>query len=224
MKRSIIIMAKVPTPGTVKTRLASILSPEKCAGLAGAFLEDAVRKAETVCKDIILAYSSTGGRRLPAELIAPEIITVSQKGSDLGERMFHAFAYAFREKPGAAAVMIGTDSPTFPARYLELAFDALDNDAEIVLGRATDGGFYLIGLRRIFPELFENIEWSTSTVFRQMTNNIEAAGIENLYLLPEHYDVDTPDDFLRLKKEISNDANLQKLAQKTYRWLIENDE
>jgi rSAM/selenodomain-associated transferase 1 len=214
-------MAKVPLAGTVKTRLASILPPEKCAALAAAFLQDTIKKAETVCKNVILAYSPAGQRRILEDSVSSEISLAEQKGADLGERMRNAFEFAFRENSDAA-VMIGTDSPTFPADYLERAFEALEKGSEIVLGRSTDGGFYLIGLRRSVPKLFDRIAWSSPQVFAQITGNINGLGIENLKLVPEHYDVDTPADLLILKGEIFGDKNLQKTAERTYQWLLKN--
>lgn len=220
MKRAIIIMAKVPIAGAVKTRLGSVLSPEKCAALAEAFLLDTIKKSESVCKNIILAYASADGRNFPAEIIAPEIVLTQQKGDDLGARMTDAFETAFAQY--SPVVMIGTDSPTFPAGYLEQAFAALETDSEIVLGKAADGGFYLIGLRKPSPEIFDNIEWSTPQVFEQILKNIESAGIEKLNFIPAHYDVDTPADLMKMKEEIYADENLQQTAQKTYQWLSVN--
>lgn len=222
MKRAIIIMAKVPLAGTVKTRLASVLPPEKCAALAAAFLQDTLKKAETVCKNVILAYSPAGQSRLLEDLISSEITLVEQKGADLGEKMRNAFEFVFDENPDSAAVMIGTDSPTFPAAHLERALAALEDGAEIVLGKSKDGGFYLIGLRRPVPKLFDGIAWSSPLVFEQITGNVENCGIENLKLVPEHYDVDTPHDLLMMKDEIFGDESLQDLAEKTHRWLLEN--
>lgn len=219
MKRAIIIMAKAPVAGTVKTRLHSILAPEKCASIACAFLQDSIKKAQTVCKNIILAYAPAAQSRFLEEIISPEIILIEQKGANLGERMANAFDTAFREN--LAVVMTGTDSPTFPAEYISKAFEFLEKGAQIVLGKSKDGGFYLIGLQKPMPEIFERIEWSTPMVFEQITKNIKSAGIA-LKLLPEHYDVDTPDDFTMMKDEILGDETLQKVADKTYEWLLEN--
>ncbi|HEY0427140.1 MAG TPA: TIGR04282 family arsenosugar biosynthesis glycosyltransferase [Pyrinomonadaceae bacterium] len=213
-------MAKVPVTGTVKTRLQPILSPEKCVGLAEAFLYDTIKKAKTVCENVILAYAPAGQKKILESIIPSEIVLIEQKGENLGERMANAFVFTFSEY--SPVVMIGTDSPTFPAEYITEAFDALERDAEIVLGKAKDGGFYLIGLRTPIPNLFDEIAWSSSAVFEQITRNIKNLGIEKLKLIPEHYDVDTPNDFLVMKKEIFADSELQKVAEKTYRWLLQN--
>lgn len=222
MKRAIIIMAKTPLAGTVKTRLQSILSPEKCAELAFAFLQDAIKKAETTCKNVILAYSPAGQSDYFKGVVSSKIILVEQKGEGLGEKMANAFEFAFNKKSDSAVVMIGTDSPTFPGDYIAQAFDALEKDAEIVLGKSKDGGFYLIGLRKSVPKLFAEIAWSSSLVFEQITGNLKKLNIENLKLTPEHYDVDTPEDFLMLKDEILGNENLQKSAEKTFQWLLKS--
>lgn len=222
MNRAIIIMAKVPFPGTVKTRLQPILSPEKCAELAFAFLQDALKKAETVSKNVILAYSPAGQSDYFNGVVSPEITLVEQKGEDLGEKMSNAFNFAFKKDSDSAVVMIGTDSPTFPAGYISQAFEALEKDSSIVLGKSKDGGFYLIGLRKSVPKLFDRIAWSSPLVFAQITGNINKLGIEKSNLLPEHYDVDTPEDFLRMKNEILGDESLQKSAEKTFQWLLKS--
>ena len=213
-------MAKVPSAGAVKTRLQTVLSPEKCAGLAEAFLRDAIEKSQSICKNVILAYSPAADGSFLEEIAAPEIGLLEQKGDDLGKRMTNAFKTVFAEN--SPVLMIGTDSPTFPAAYLTQAFEALETHAEIVLGEAADGGFYLIGLKKPIPEIFDGIEWSTPQVFEQILKNIKSLEIAKLSFVPAHYDVDTPADFLRLKDEISGDESLQATAQHTFRWLSAN--
>src|SRR5215204_4639352 len=134
MQRAIIIMAKVPLIGTVKTRLQAALPAEKCAALAVAFLQDTLEKSRSLCKNIILAYAPAAGRELLEEIAGRENIFVEQTGANLGERMANAFEFAFGEN--SAVLMIGTDSPTFPAPYIEQAFAALENGSEIVLGKS----------------------------------------------------------------------------------------
>ena len=222
MNPAIIIMAKVPRPGTVKTRLQTILTPEKCAELARAFLEDTLKKAQIACRNVILAYAPAHQKKFLENFVAPEIILIEQTGADLGARMESAFEYAFAEF--SPVVMIGTDSPTFPARRLSEAIAALRKEAAIALGKSRDGGFYLIGLKKRVRNLFDGIEWSTPRVFAQMTANLEKLGIENLHLLPEHYDVDTPADLATLKDELAGDETARAAARKTHRWLLANRE
>lgn len=224
MKRAIIIMAKVPISGTVKTRLQPFLSPDQCAELAAAFLRDVENKAKSVCNETILAYSPADQRAILENLLTFENILIEQTGADLGARISNAFEFAFAREKDSAIVMIGTDSPTFPFEFIERAFKFLETGADAVLGKSADGGFYLIGLRRFAPHLFENVEWSVSTVYEQMTENLARFEFANLRLVPDWYDVDTPNDLLRLRDETFKDEQARKRAPRTYQWFISNSE
>ncbi len=217
MPRSIIIMAKIPVAGKVKTRLQPFLSPEKCAELAAVFLQDMIKKTQGICKNITLAYSPATERTLLETISPPEINTLEQIGADLGEKMSNAFDFVFKRDSDSAVVMIGADSPTFPVEYIEQAFGFLEADANAVLGKSADGGFYLIGLRNSAPHIFRRIEWSSSKVYAQI-----AANIENFKTVPEWYDVDTPDDFTRLRDELQNNLKARSYAPETFRWLSAN--
>lgn len=224
MKRALIIMAKVPVVGTVKTRLQPFLSPDECAGLAAAFLRDAENKAKINCENTILAYSPADESKILENILQFKNTLIEQTGADLGARMANAFEFAFAREKDSAVVMIGTDSPTFPAKFIERAFGFLETGADAVLGKSADSGFYLIGLRRFVPHLFDDIAWSVPTVFEQMTANLSRFKFDNLRLVPDWYDVDTPDDLNRLRDEILNDEKAQKRAAQTHRWLISNSE
>lgn len=217
-------MAKVPVSGTVKTRLQPFLSPDECTELAAAFLRDAENKAKIVCENTILAYSPADEREILENILSSENTFLEQTGADLGARMAAAFEFALAREKDSGVVMIGTDSPTFPAEFIERAFGFLENDADAVLGKSADGGFYLIGLRRSVPHLFDDIAWSVPTVFEQMTANLSRFKFDNLRLVPDWYDVDTPDDLLRLHAEILTDERAQKRAAQTYRWILSNVE
>lgn len=216
MNRAIIIMTKAPVAGTVKTRLHPILSPEKCAELAAAFLLDAAGKAQTVCSKKIIAFSPSGKRDELKAFLQSEHLFIEQTGADLGERMFDAFEFAF-EQNSDSVVMIGTDSPTFPADYIEQAFANLEK-ADAVLGKTTDGGFYLVGLRRLRKEIFENVEWSTAQTFEQTKRNFERLNY-NLREIPPWYDVDNPEDLRKLFTEFQTDERARKIAPRTFEWL-----
>jgi len=217
-------MAKVPTAGTVKTRLQPALSSEKCAELARAFLRDTVYKAESVCKNIILAYSPAAEIDLLKKILPFENTFLEQKGADLGEKMLNAFEFAFECETDSAVVMIGTDSPVFPAEFIKTAFESLETGAEIVLGKTEDGGFYLIGLKKVLPDIFDQIEWSTASVFAELSRNLEKLKIGEPKLVPTCFDVDTAPDLRRLREELLQNKYLRKIAPETYQWLISNSE
>ena len=119
-----------------------------------------------------------------------------QKGDDLGERMFHAIKEGF-EAGFAHVVLIGTDCYELSCKILSEAFSALER-YDAVIGPATDGGFYLIGLNRLLPELFLDRQWSTCKVFEETTTILHRFAIE-YERLPILSDIDTFDD---LKKSI----------------------
>jgi len=208
-------MTKVPAAGNVKTRLQNLISPEDCEKLSLAFLKDAVHKADAACENVFVAfYPPENSEQLRDVLPNREIF--AQSGEDLGERMFFAFEEVFK-KGFEEIVMIGTDSPTFPIDYIEQAFEYLETTSEIVLGKTEDGGFYLIGLRVLRREIFENVAWSTPQTFEQVYQNIHKVDL-HLRETPSWYDVDEPADLVKLKNEISQNSNAKRRAPHTFEW------
>jgi hypothetical protein len=210
-------MTKVPVAGAVKTRLQTVLSPDECAALSAAFLLDAVKKAESIGGKTIIAFSPFVQRDRLENILPNRYLLVEQKGADLGEKMFTAFELAFAQKADSV-VMIGTDSPTFSPDYIEQAFEFLELNSDAVLGKTEDGGFYLIGLRRLDPRIFQNVKWSSAGVFEQVRENI--MNLEwHLREVPSWYDVDVPDDLRQLKEELLHSENARKRAPNTFECL-----
>jgi rSAM/selenodomain-associated transferase 1 len=120
-----------------------------------------------------------------------------QRGHDLGERMKNSFIDAWHEGY-TYTVTIGSDIPDLPRSFIEDAFIKLQTH-DAVIGPAIDGGYYLIGFRRdtFFPGVFEGITWGTETVYEKTLNKLAMSGL-SVGLLPEWYDVDTPDDLRSL--------------------------
>jgi len=222
MKRAIIIMAKAPFAGTVKTRLQPFLAAAQCAELAACFLRDTINKAKSLeNQSLIIAYSPAGEINYFNQFAHPKTSFVEQKGDNLGAKMFSAFEFAFAQNAGAA-VMIGTDSPTFPADFIEQAFEFLETNSDAVLGKTEDGGFYLIGLRRMNARIFDGVEWSSTKTFAQARENIMKLDW-HLREVPAWYDVDEPKDLERLKREFLHNRNAQKCAPHTSQWLTRNN-
>ncbi|MDQ3798733.1 MAG: TIGR04282 family arsenosugar biosynthesis glycosyltransferase [Acidobacteriota bacterium] len=221
MKRTIIIMAKAPLAGTVKTRLEPHLSAEKCAQLAECFLLDTISKAESLKNKLIIAYSPAGETDYFRRLGGENTSFVEQKGANLGEKMLSAFEFAFRQNSDAAIVMIGTDSPTFPAHFIERAFEFLEAGADAVLGKTEDGGFYLIGLRKPDARIFERVEWSSPKTFAQVREN--ALNLSwRLREVPGWYDVDEAKDLKQLENEFLNSEDARRRAPETFVWITRN--
>ena len=114
--------------------------------------------------------------------------------------------------------MIGTDSPDFPADFIEDAFKMLENEADAVLGETEDGGYYLIGFKMLKKDVFANVHWSSEKTFKQTVRNIKKMGLE-VGFLPIWYDVDEAKDLKRLER--ATEKNLD-VATETIKWLKNN--
>jgi rSAM/selenodomain-associated transferase 1 len=193
------LFAKWPTPGTVKTRLAHD-DAAWGARVAHAFLLDALQRFAAVEAQRLLVFSPVEREADFAVLAADRFALTPQADGDLGQRLAAFFAQQF-DAGARAVVAIGTDSPTLPVEHVERAFAKLDN-ADVVLGPATDGGYYLVGCGAAHPPLFDNITWSSRRV---LADTIAALAEPRwrLALLPPWYDVDTPDDWELLRGHVA---------------------
>lgn len=183
----------------MKTRLIGELTPAEAATLHFAFLEDLLDRLRRGSFDLRIAWALDPEEPVPAETF-PGIPGVRQEGEGLGDRLFNTLAAAAAEAPSVAA--LGSDHPTLPLAVVHDAFERLERfekGADVVLGPATDGGYYLIGLRAaaVVPRLFDGIAWSTDRVLPETLARCAELGFR-VDLLPEASDVDTPDDLRRL--------------------------
>src|SRR5574337_323346 len=153
------------------------------------------------------------------EALAPSHFPlIPQQGRDLGARLLSTFEQLF-SLGCERALAIDSDTPTLPTAYLERAIELLaDTGIDVVLGPSEDGGYYLIGLRRPHPELFEDIAWSTSHVLSQTLQRSQEQRLQVACLDP-WYDVDTPDDLNRLRRSLDQLNAGQ--AEYTRRFLME---
>jgi len=213
---AIVIMAKAPRSGNAKSRLREVLSDEQAETLAAAFFTDTLCAARKSEREIIIAFTPAAGRDELQRLVDEDdsLIWIEQRGEDLGERLATAMKFAEEHSIGPV-VFLGADSPNLSAEFIRSAFDALFGGADIVLGPAADGGYYLIGLKAYTRGLFDGVQWSTASVFAQTASNAERLGL-NLQILPEWYDVDKPGDLERLRADLMEDPAA---AEATYEWL-----
>ncbi len=210
----IVIMAKFPEAGKVKTRLQPFLTPNESADLAMCFLQDAVNKVITVSKNVLISYTPKENYDDFVKLLPENFNFEAQKGADLGDKLLNAFQVAF-DLNFEFVVVIGTDSPTLPTNFMTNSFEILQNN-DAVIGETSDGGFYLIGLKKtdkLNLKLFDQVEWSSPNTFKQTKNNFEKLNL-SFFELPIFYDVDTPEDLAKLQK----DQCLQQFAPITYQY------
>jgi rSAM/selenodomain-associated transferase 1 len=183
----IVIFAKQPVPGRVKTRLIPALGAEGAARLAGAMLERTVAEAQATGLPVELC-----GEPDAAAWFEGDVMKTAQGEGDLGQRLARAAHRVLEDEP---VLLIGADCPALDRRRLRAAADALAaHDA--VIHPAEDGGYVLLGLTRFDPSLFEGIAWSTGTVGADTVERIEALGW-SLDVRETLADVDEPAD-LRL--------------------------
>ena len=136
------------------------------------------------------------------EALSPgPIVCVPQTAGDLGRRMCAAFEHLLETLFCDAAILVGTDIPLLTADHFDEARETLASTGGVVLGPTDDGGYYLIGMRRVYTELFEGVEWGTSSVLTDTLRIAERAGIEARLIRPA-YDVDTLAELHRLETDL----------------------
>lgn len=185
--QALVVLAKATASGLAKTRLANDIQSDSAAELARAFLRDTIELSRTSGREVTIAFT-------PAEAaaefssMAPEAALIAQPDGDLGDRIGAALLSALRGQN--SAILIGSDTPQLSCEVIDDAFRGLER-ADLVVGPATDGGFYLIGIGkpRSIEGLFDGIEWSTPRVFGQLLSNAQRLG-RTVEVLEECTDID----------------------------------
>ena len=205
------LFAKYWRPGDVKTRLAATIGRHAASELYRCFVETLLRRFSEVGDVRVLAYSPPDRRDEFAALAGDRWLLETQRGADLGERIRNYFDAAFA---GGAerVVLIGSDSPDLSVELVEQAFHRLTSQP-VVLGPATDGGYYLIGAAEQTPPVFEGIDWSSARVWRQTVQQLQQAKID-FAQLPLWSDVDDEADLRRLQRELSSSAHPDETLQR----------
>ena len=212
---SLILFAKPPIAGRVKTRLAASLGREGAARLYACFLRDAAGTARALMEarlgvglvcEWALEHEESLDEFPLTDRLPGAFLHRTQTGADIGARMAAALGRCLAF--GRRAVLIGTDFPDLPHEVLIEAFEKLDcgDKPKITLGPAADGGYYLIGMNRFLPEIFTGVPWSTGEVFSRTMEKAAALGVGTA-LLPEWRDVDEADDLEALKGRLSRNSS-----------------
>ena len=196
--RALLVFAKTPKPGKVKTRLLAAVSAEVAAALHAACIADTLRLARKMrgCDAFLFGGGGTSYfRKLVRERgIGARGRVLPQRGAELGARMENAFqkcfAMGYRE-----VVVIGTDTPWMGVERVRRAFAVLKT-SDVVIGPAEDGGYYLLGMRRMVKEIFRGIPWSTERVLELTLKKIAALKLRKR-LLRRDFDLDRPEDLER---------------------------
>jgi len=214
LSTALVVFAKAPIPGQVKTRLCPPLTPDEAATLHGSFVLDMLERTKTATTQFKLpldrylacAPSSTHVFfKIMEERQGVKLI--DQVGDDLGGRMTQAFDVLF-SRGYHRVVIVGTDVPTLPLDYFKQALAQLETH-DLVLGPALDGGYYLIGLRKPAPDLFADIPWSTDRVLTLTQEKAHGLRLTTA-TIPPWRDVDTIEDLAALIEAESLDAKKPK--------------
>ena len=194
------IMARAPVSGRTKTRLQPKLTPEQCAAVSQAFLSDTIALALSLPQYTpFLTFTPRKERRLFESLTPPGMELLPQAEGDLGQRMYQLM-HDLEARQYSPVVVIGTDIPTLQPATLRQAIEALKT-ADLCLGPARDGGYYLIGARHADKNIFEDMPWSTVDVLSLTVSKAKEAGL-SLALLEEYTDIDTFADLMPLYSDI----------------------
>ncbi|MBH0200752.1 MAG: glycosyltransferase [Nitrospira sp.] len=211
---ALVIFAKAPIPGQVKTRLCPPLTADEAATLHGSFVLDTLERTKTVVTTLKLPIDRYLACAPSVTHVFFKIMEerqgvrlIDQVGDDLGARMNHVFHTLFAQRY-RQVILIGTDVPTLPLDHFKQALTALENH-DLVLGPALDGGYYLIGLKGVTPELFTDIPWSTDQVLRLTQEKAAAIGLTASMIQPWR-DVDTRADLEALIVAYSAEAKKPK--------------
>jgi rSAM/selenodomain-associated transferase 1 len=206
------IMTKAPRAGAVKTRLQPPLTAEEAAALNVCFLRDtaaAISQASFCSGGLrssglvqgVGVFTPQGSEAEYSEILPAGFDLLPQRGNDFGERLFHAvedlLSVGFE-----SCCLIDSDSPTVTSEVFRGAVDFLRTDHNgVVLGPSDDGGYYLIGMSKLYPRLFEGIDWSTERVLAQTFEQAHEIGV-SLEMLPTFFDVDDRASLRRLCREL----------------------
>lgn len=191
--KGLIIFARQPLPGKVKTRLAAAIGDSAAAGLYEAMLRDVLAISLKLTDVGTIVFWDCEESSLPRLAESFRCRSHRQADGDLGQRMQAAFRDMF-DNGFENCCIIGSDIPDLPPAYIQQAFDLLAAEkSDAVFGPSDDGGYYLLGLRRMIPQLFTKIEWSTPLTLRQSLEAAREAGATTA-LLPKWHDIDTRED------------------------------
>ncbi len=186
------VFVKEPRPGAVKSRLAARIGPERAAAVYRAIAEEALRRTAPRGDEYSrLLFFTPPQARTAVEQWLPGPVLLPQVEGELGERMSSALSEIFGRGARRAAV-VGTDVPRLSREDVRQAFEGLDAH-DLVLGPATDGGYYLLALKRPEPALFRGIPWSTPAVLTTTLERAAQSG-RSVWLLRTLGDVDTAED------------------------------
>jgi uncharacterized protein len=194
MKRAVIVFQKSPEEGKVKTRLAKDIGHKKATDIYIFLLTHTHQQVQKVDADVFVYFQGGINENY---MVLPRYYLAHQEEGDLGKKMEAAFSevfnYGYRE-----VLIIGSDCFELDNEIIEEGFGSLASH-DLVIGPAVDGGYYLLGMKKLNSSLFRNMPWSTSSIAELTFSEASSQGM-SIYKLPILRDVDTLDDLGELKE------------------------
>ena len=203
-KLLLVVVAKAPVAGEVKTRLIPHLTAEEAADLYRCFLQDRLMTLDTLRGvELAIAFTPADAGDMFVPFCRNGTGLFCQKGRDLGERLNNIFIEKLAGGYDAVSI-IDSDTPDLPRWSIQESFKRLlSNQTDVVFGPCHDGGYYLVGMRQPHPELFDDIPWSTERVLSNTLEKAEKGGVKT-DLLPWWNDLDTFEDLVVFYNKYKN--------------------
>jgi rSAM/selenodomain-associated transferase 1 len=211
--RVLVIMAKAPRPGAVKTRLAPNLSPDAVTAFYSCLLHDTLSLAQSLGDVEVAIMCPDADVNELSQLAGNDARIVAQKGQGLAAGLTSVFAH-FAQHHQRRTIAFNSDSPHLPPSILEGAFEMLA-EHDVVVGPTHDGGYYLVGAKTSYPTLFAGDGMGTSSALERLLTRVRALELSVGFVDP-FYDIDVADDLTRLAEEL---RMAPARAPRTARWL-----
>ena len=210
---TLVIMAKAPKPGMVKTRLAQRLPSPAVTELYRCLLDDTMMLAKSLVGVEVAVMCPASDVNDLAPLAGDAVRVVAQTGDGLAAGLTSVFSH-FAAAGQQRIIAFNSDSPHLPPAVLEKAFEALATH-DVVIGPTHDGGYYLVGAKAVHPRLFNGDGMGTSTALEALLSRVRASGL-SVCLVDPFYDIDVASDLVRLDAELRLSAPR---APRTAEWL-----
>ncbi len=190
-KLLLVVVAKAPVPGEVKTRLCPEFTTQEATNLYRCFIQDRIKEIGNLTgMDLAISYTPEDSNEYFARFLSNGFHLFPQRGKDLGERLSNIFVDKLAGEYDAVSI-IDSDTPDLPRTIVQQSFQLLITDrADAVFGPCYDGGYYLVGMRQPHPELFQKIPWSTEKVLARTLEKAHSLDLQTK-LLPQWNDLDT---------------------------------
>jgi len=213
--RLLVIMAKAPRPGSVKTRLAQSLSLQSVTELYRCLLSDTIALAQSLDQVEVVIMCPVPDVEELSRAVGSTVPIVAQTGQGLAAGLTSVFAH-FTTRGNQRVIAFNSDSPHLPASVLVAAFDSLESD-DLIVGPTYDGGYYLVGARASYPGLFTSDGMGTGSALETLLRRAGALGL-SVHLTDPFYDIDVAADLSQLADDLKR---IPGKTPRTAKWLFE---